>query len=62
MGKIICVEGYKAFTGVMKITPKTAKVPPFELEGDWLYKPEHGCWYGKGSSFSEEICEIVRVD
>lgn len=26
MGKIICVEGYKAFTGVMKIAPKTAKV------------------------------------
>jgi hypothetical protein len=46
----------------MKITPKAAKVPSFELEGDWLYKPEHGCWYRKGSSFSEEICEIVRVD
>ena len=57
---MIKVEGYKVFRGVMKITPKTAKVKPFELEGDWLYKPDTDCWYGKGSSFSNDICEIVR--
>ena len=37
--KIISVEGYKAFRGTMKIRPKTASVPSFELSGDWLYKP-----------------------
>ena len=59
--KIIFVEGYKAFRGTMKIRPKTASVPSFELSGDWLYKPETKCWYGKGSSFAEDICTIVEV-
>lgn len=57
----ITVEGYKAFRGTMKIRPKTAAVPSFELSGDWLYKPETGCWYGKGSSFAADICTIVEV-
>ena len=60
--KIISVEGYKAFRGTMKIRPKTASVPSFELSGDWLYKPETDCWYGKGSSFAADICTIVSVD
>ena len=59
--KVISVEGYKAFRGTMKIQPKTAAVPAFELSGDWLYKPETGCWYGKGSSFPEDICTIMEV-
>ena len=59
--KIISVEGYKAFRGTMKIRPKTAAVPSFELSGDWLYKPETNCWYGKGSSFAADICTIVEV-
>lgn len=60
--KPICVEGYKMFRGTMKIRPKTASVPAFELTGDWLYKPETKCWYGKGSSFAEDICTIVEVE
>lgn len=60
MGKIIYVEGFKAFHGTMRITPKM-KVPSFELTGDWLYKPDAKCWYGKGSSFPDDICEIVEV-
>ena len=59
--KIISIEGYKAFRGTMKIRPKTAAVPAFELSGDWLYKPDTKCWYGKGSSFPEDICTIVEV-
>lgn len=59
--KVISVEGFKAFRGTMKIRPKTAAVPAFELSGDWLYKPETGCWYGKGSSFPEDICTIMEV-
>lgn len=58
---MICVEGYKMFRGTMKISPKCkTAVKPFELHGEWLYKPEFGCWYGKGSSFMEDICEIVE--
>jgi hypothetical protein len=57
---MIKVEGYKAFKGIMKISPKCEGVKPFELEGDWLYKPDSECWYGKGSSFPFEICEVVK--
>ena len=53
---IICVEGYKAFRGIMQITPKNPKIKPFELSGEWLYKPDTKCWYGNGSSYPEEIC------
>lgn len=60
MAKIINVEGYKAFYGTMRITPKAA-VPAFELTGDWLYKPETGCWYGLCNSFADAICTIVEV-
>lgn len=59
---MIKVEGYKAFKGTMKIKPKAKHIPAFELVGDWLYKPETKCWYGKGASFAEEICEIVEED
>lgn len=54
------VEGYKAFKGVMKITPKCDTIKPFEIECDWLYKPDTECWYGSGRSFSKDICEIVK--
>ena len=57
---VISVEGFKAFRGTMRITPKAA-VPAFELTGDWLYKPDTKCWYGKGSSFAADICTIVEV-
>lgn len=57
---MIKVEGYKAFKGTMRITPKSNVVEPFELTGSWLFKPDMKCWYGKGSSFPEEICEIVE--
>lgn len=57
---MIEVEGYKAFQGTMRITPKCGGVKSFELEGDWLYKPDTGCWYGKGSSFPKEICKVVK--
>ena len=59
---MIRVEGYQAFHGVLRITPKAAGISVREIEADWLYKPEYRCWYGAGMSFSEEICEIVRDD
>lgn len=58
--KVISVEGFKAFRGTMRITPKAA-VPAYDLHGDWLYKPDTKCWYGKGSSFPEDICTIMEV-
>ena len=60
--EMICVEGYKAFRGKMKITPFSVTdqgPPPFILEGDWLYKPETDCWYGCGRSFCAGICTPV---
>lgn len=62
MAKIIEVDGYKAFRGVMKIIPKSQQFSPYEVCGDWLYKPEYDCWYGKGGSYPASICEIVSVE
>lgn len=59
---MIKVEGYKAFRGTMRITPKNAEIFPYELTSDWLYKPEYKCWYGGGHSYPEEVCEVVRDD
>lgn len=67
---MIAVDGYKAFRGTMRITPKNQDFESFELTCDWLYKPAksnsignfptHGYWYGKGRSFREYICEVVE--
>lgn len=63
---MIKVEGYKAFRGVMRIVPKVAGVEPYEIKGDWLYRPESDCWYVSGAkcwwnnSFLAEICEVVE--
>lgn len=59
---MITVGNYKAFHGVMRITPKTKCVTPLEIEGNWLYQPEHKCWYGNGAYYSEEICTVVMDD
>ena len=55
---MIVIEGYKAFSGVMEITPKRDGALPFAIHGDWLYKPDEKCWYGMNCSFPEEICSI----
>ena len=64
---MISVDGYKAFRGTMRITPVNPKFPTVEAHGDWLYKPEYKCWYGRVaeygpfvSSFGENICEVVE--
>ena len=59
--KMITTEGYKAFRRTMRIKPMLKSLPPMEISGDWLYKPETGCWYGSGRSYSAQICEIVEV-
>lgn len=57
---MINVDGYKAFNGTMQIIPICEEIKPFELTGDWLYKPDTGCWYGKGTSFPSEMCKIIE--
>lgn len=57
---MIKVEGYKAFRGIMKIIPKSNLIPPFNIEGDFLYKPEYDCWYNKGSSYPANVCEVLE--
>lgn len=57
---MIKVEGYKAFKGTMKITPNTVLVAPFEVKGDFLYKPEYDCWYDGSSSYPASICEVIE--
>lgn len=54
---MLSCEGYKMFRGIMKIIPINRA--PYTEEGDWLYKPEYKCWYCNGSSYPEEICEIL---
>lgn len=58
---MICVEGYRAFRGTMRITPKSPDLEPYVMSGDWLYKPDTGCWYGKGQSFPAAICELQEA-
>ena len=55
---MICVEGYKAFRGRIRVAPKCS-VKPFEVEGDFLYIPQNRCWYGNGASFGEDIVSIL---
>jgi len=58
---MIKVEGYKAFRGTMLITPVAgAGIEPFNAYGDWLYRPEHDCWYCNGRSFPARICTIIE--
>lgn len=59
---MIKVDGYKAFRGKMRIniTSPSCDVKQYlDIYGDWLYKPEAGCWYNKVSSYPENICEII---
>ena len=58
---MISVEGYKAFHGHMKITPRVVEYSPFYIYNkDWLYKPDTNCWYGDGRSFSASMCEPIE--
>lgn len=55
---MIKVEGYMAFHGDMKITPKNPAFKPFVIKDkDFLYKPDYDCWYGDGRSFMADTCE-----
>ncbi len=57
MRKIICVQGYKAFTGVMRVFGPDK--PAEEIYGEWLYRPDTDCWYCKEQTYPAEYCAIV---
>lgn len=57
---MIKVEGFKAFRGSLRVTPKNANIAPFLLKGDFLYMPDTDCWYNAGRSFMSNICEVVE--
>ena len=50
-------EGYMMFRGTATIAP--ANGAPYDVTGDWLYKPEYDCWYGGGRSFCAAVCEVI---
>lgn len=54
-GRMIEVEGYKAFFGMMDCGGRN-------VYGEWLYKPSTDCWYCRGSSYPAEICRILSVE
>lgn len=53
---MIKADGFKAFKGTMRISPIGAE--PFDLRGDWIYKP-NGYWCHGFQSWPEKICEVV---
>lgn len=52
-------EGYKMFHGRATIAPKNPKFPARDEVGDWLYKPEYGCWYVNGHSYPADIVKDI---
>lgn len=58
--KVITVEGYKMFTGTMRICWQHPECPPQEIYGDWLYRPDTGYWYCAGKSYLADNCTIVE--
>jgi len=56
--EILECEGYKMFRGTATIMPVISTLPPFEVSGVWLYKPEFDCWYCNDRSYPAEIVKI----
>ena len=67
MGRIIEVEGYRAFYGAMWVGIPSVCVDGEMVgwnvkRGSWLYKPDTRCWYCDGQSYPEEMCRICAVE
>ena len=56
---MLSCEGYKMFEGTMMIFPKSDEIQPYSVTGTWLYKPDVKCWYCKGFSYPEEVCQVL---
>lgn len=57
---MICVDNCKAFRGTMRIVPTPSTSDPFEVRGNWIYRPKYNRWYGCGLSVGADICETVE--
>ena len=55
-------EGYMMFRGSATIKPINTQFPPYTVKGDWLYKPEHDCWYCGGASYPDEIVTDIKEE
>ena len=55
---MIRAEGYKAFSGILKVTPPNKE--PYRVMGEFIYKPDTDCWYGRGRSFPADICSVIE--
>lgn len=53
-------EGYMMFRGTATIVPVNGK--PYDVSGDWLYKPEYDCWYVHGCSYPACIVKDIREE
>lgn len=61
MGKMIEVEGFKAFRGKMEVELPIL-LEKMEIDGEWLYMPDPDCWYCKGKSYPAEFCKVLEVE
>jgi hypothetical protein len=61
VGKMIVVEGYKAFRGVLIVWQRVNGMlcNHKRIHGEWLYKPETGCWYGGVSPTLGTFAKLV---
>ena len=59
MGRMIEVEGFKAFRGSMRIYKVFGD--EMVIYGDWLFRPDTDCWYCSGDSYPADVCEVVYV-
>ena len=60
MGKMIEVEGFKAFRGRMEICFEGYHA--MIVSGDWLYNPYTDCWYCGGVSYPVSCCTVLEVE
>lgn len=61
MGRMIEVEGFKAFRGSMRITFDRGNSADV-IRGEWLYKPDTKCWYSGGISYPAKCCTVLEVE
>ena len=48
------------FRGTGEVRNAVTGKPVCRETGDWLYKPEYGCWYVNGRSFPAECVTVVE--
>ena len=62
---MLTCDGFKMFRGTATVTPIT-DMPPFDMTGTWLYRPDTRCWYcepddGFAASYPERLITIKEA-